>query len=1050
MKVAIVAATLVFGVGSLLAGASRSVDGSAYVINVPEGETESVSATDVSALGDGTGAIRELRKTGAGTLVAASIPTFLGTVTVAAGVYQISAADHCGTSDGPTVVESGATLAVNNWLTFEAEEFVLSGSGVSDSMGVIHLLDWQQINLARVTMNGDCRITGTDSCHYFSLIASDTYAIDMNGHTMTFETGNAVFLSCPTIVDAGHFVCLANNLFVADGTVLDHGKEHTITIAQGRSHTNASLLFWDNRLLGSNDWTIVHNNPTSPDGIYCNLDGGRWYGDVIYGENVVNKSLFGGAAVTMYGKIKGSGALNVGRGIICGDTSEFAGYIGCNEGGVAGGMQAIDPSDALGYCNWIWLMRTDSTGGYGYTASDFRDEILANYGPYNVRVMVNEGDLFDYSGSISGIRSTAYSKFYNFGKGVFQFSGEVTRSELMWFQPCVGPVRLSGAYAGELVANGIDDYPMPGGRIEFANFAAASGDWKAFHLCSPSDASQVMEVAYTNVSLDARITGTAFALGTVSAEYGKTCMEILDGCAITNALKLGDSWNGVNDNQSACGFYMRGGYLCVPLNPGVGDTTIGKYTQGYFEQSGGDVIFECYTQVGRHADAVGQFYQTGGNFLIRETRYHLGAEGRAVHFQSGGSFVSNADLHICDSSYNTLGGGTVADMTVSGAGTECVVSRRIVLARRFDCVATLNINDGGRLTTGEIIMARYGRDSDSSPLWYTNDFGYVNFNGGVLRTQQNQWNIFGTENGAYNGQRGEYTNNWPTAVTIFDKGATIEVPENMEAFVSTPMRAPVGNGVVSVPLPASFDRSTYVAPPTVTISGDGTNATALATIDSRTKTLTGVVVTSPGWGYTWAKATVAGGGKADTCEIDCTLGDVSGGGLSKAGAGLLILSTANTYTGATRVDAGTLRIASGGRIAAESPVVIADGATLEVLNGQSFASVSGSGTLYGDIAEPSFVADASAAKGLTVNGALTVGANPVVALKNLPDMSDESFVRIRIPVVSATSYSGLENLSDATFTGATLPAGVEAEFRQGGSGLYVRVGRKVGMKIMMR
>ena len=1051
MNKLLIAATTALCVGSL-AAATRSTEGNAYVIDVPGGDTEALSAADVTALGDGTGSVTELRKTGSGTLVGASLPTFRGTITVTGGVYQISAVDHCGTSDGPTVVQSGATLAINNWLAFNSEEFIISGNGIASDRGVIHLMDWQKLELARVTMNGDCYVTGTDNCHQFRLIASDTYAVDMNGHTMTFETGNGVYLDHPTIVDAGHFVCWAKNLFITDGTVLNHGKEHTITIAQGLRHTDASLLFWDNRLLGSNNWTIVHNNPTTADGIYCNLDGGRWYGDVIYGTDVPDgkKGIFGGAAVTMYGKIIGSGVLNVGRGIICGDNSQFDGTIRCNNGGIAGGMQAIDPADALGVCSWWWLCRTPSTEGVGYSAEEFRDSIISNYSPYSVHAFVQGDDVFDYPYSIRGVMSGT-RKFYNHGTGVFQFSGDMSKEELKWFQPGVAPVRLSGAYAGDVVANGFDHYPSPGGRVEFANFTAQSGTWKTIHLNSPSDAAIPYEIAFTNVSLDARATGTAFSLNQVSAQYGKTAMEILDGCAITNDVVLGNNWNSKNDNDAACGFYVRGGSLCVPFSSGAGESTFGRYSQGYFEQSGGDVLFEYYTYVGRYADAIGQFHQSGGSCVFNDTRYHLGAEGRAIHYQSGGSFESKADVSICDSSYSTLGGGTAAEMTISGAGTECTVSRRIVMARRFDCVATLNINDGARLTTGEIGMSRYGRDSDSSPLWYTNDFGYVNFNGGVLRTQQNQWNIFGNKTGAYNGNLGEYTNNWPTAVTIFNRGATIEVPEAKEAYISTPLRAPTGNGVVSIALPEDFDCDTYVAPPVVTIAGDGVNATAVATIDSKTKTLTGIVVTSPGWGYTWAKATVSGGGKADTCEINCTIGDVSGGGLVKSGSGLLVLSDANTYAGTTRVDAGMLRITSTGRIATESPVVIANGATLEVQNGQSFASVSGDGTLIGDITESAFVADASATKGITVNGALTVGENPTVTLKNLPtNMADEAFVKVVIPVASATSYAGLENLAGATFVGAALPKGVTAKFRKGASGLYVWVGREIGLTVIMR
>jgi autotransporter-associated beta strand protein len=92
----------------------------------------------------------------------------------------------------------------------------------------------------------------------------------------------------------------------------------------------------------------------------------------------------------------------------------------------------------------------------------------------------------------------------------------------------------------------------------------------------------------------------------------------------------------------------------------------------------------------------------------------------------------------------------------------------------------------------------------------------------------------------------------------------------------------------------------------------------------------------------------AGGGVIDTNGFDTALSQtVSGtGGLTKSGPGTLTLSAANSYSGATTIQSGTLALDGNGSIAASSGVV--DNATFDISTtntGTTIQSLSGNGAV---------------------------------------------------------------------------------------------------------
>ncbi len=161
----------------------------------------------------------------------------------------------------------------------------------------------------------------------------------------------------------------------------------------------------------------------------------------------------------------------------------------------------------------------------------------------------------------------------------------------------------------------------------------------------------------------------------------------------------------------------------------------------------------------------------------------------------------------------------------------------------------------------------------------------------------------------------------------------------------------------------------------------------------------------------------------DTNGVDVTIADAltsSGGTLTKSGFGTLVLSGTNTYSGTTRINAGTLQLGAGstsgsiaGSITNNAFVVFNRSDTL------SFGrSISGTGTLS------KFGAGALTLTGTnTYSGATTVGGGALVIENDAPNLS-------------SSSYGGAGTLSiqpaSSSFTGLFSTAGINFDSTLGG------------------
>jgi autotransporter-associated beta strand protein len=327
---------------------------------------------------------------------------------------------------------------------------------------------------------------------------------------------------------------------------------------------------------------------------------------------------------------------------------------------------------------------------------------------------------------------------------------------------------------------------------------------------------------------------------------------------------------------------------------------LGTGTGGYaaYTQNGGTATIGSFMVVGFNNDrSVANIRD--GSLTLGANLITIGAGGTGsvgVMNLTGGTVTSTATTGYAP----TIGGVFVGEngtgvLNVSG-GSLNLSGWGLRIAANTGSVGTVNLL-GGTVTT---TAASQGPGA-----------GELNFNGGTLKASAANATFLEGLTNTY----------------IYGGGAKID-DGGYEITVAQPLLAPTGNGVSAIGLTVSGGG--LIDTPIVQITGDGTGASAVANIDAGGN-LTGITMTNPGIGYSYASFTLLGGGVGNTGAIGGTptiVANVSGG-LTKKGTGTLTLTGELSYTGDTAVNAGTLTIAGTGILNTPSAkVTVFDGGTL--------------------------------------------------------------------------------------------------------------------------
>ena len=327
-----------------------------------------------------------------------------------------------------------------------------------------------------------------------------------------------------------------------------------------------------------------------------------------------------------------------------------------------------------------------------------------------------------------------------------------------------------------------------------------------------------------------------------------------------------------------------------------------------YTQTAGTLNVASFVVVGFNNDRA-VFNQSGGNVTIATNLMTIAAGGTGsigVTTLSGGTFTSVATA----GNAGTIGGVFVGEfgtgtLNVSGNANVTLAGKGITFGVNANSAGTANL-DGGTVSTN-IVAKGAGT-------------GVLNLNGGTLKaTAANATFMQGL-----------------TSATVFGGGATID-DGGFAITIAQPLLAATGSGINGTGLTASG--TGFIDTPIVQVGGDGTGATAVATIDA-SGNLTGITITNPGQNYTNASFTLIGGGVGSSGSINGTPTFVpnTAGAVTKAGTGVVTLTGANTDPGGTSINAGTL-IAANVQALGTGSVAVHTGGKLQLQSGLAQAVV---------------------------------------------------------------------------------------------------------------
>ncbi len=247
---------------------------------------------------------------------------------------------------------------------------------------------------------------------------------------------------------------------------------------------------------------------------------------------------------------------------------------------------------------------------------------------------------------------------------------------------------------------------------------------------------------------------------------------------------------------------------------------------------------------------------------------------------------------------------------------------------------TININSGGTLALSRGILCRYGTFTVSGTL-QINSGGYVQSGPtSAVAASYSSGTLVYNNGGSYTTTNFEWpASNTPSNVTLQNSGTNVTLNANKTVNGNLIVRAGTTLNLSTFTLGSPSSTTLEIGTTGSVISGSGTLTLGGNLTVNNISGSGGASVSCPVALGATRIFTVADGSAAADLTIS---GIISGStfGVTKEGAGNLVFSGANSYTGSTTITAGTLQLSASERISNNSNVV---------LNGGTFSSGASTG-----------------------------------------------------------------------------------------------------------
>ena len=982
-----------------------SLSGTGGTINFSPGGRLTVNqAVDGSFAGGMSGndafATSYFEKHGAGTLTLTGTSTVAGVgfVQILDGTLRVSGGNAI--SNTTVVLIGDATLEL---LSDETIGALWTTSGATVNLNANTLTIGGIGGLGTVAPFGV--ITGTGSLVY---TAADLTSLFSGAFTYT---GDTTISAGTFVVGVNDLIADASDVFVTGGTLDMQANSDTVASLslQGGSITGNGGTLNVNGAMAMSGGTIASGATVNAGGART-LSGGTIAGTLggagaatITGTvNLAGGTLTGGPVTVAAG-----GTLNT-SGVVTAAMTVSGGTLNLNGGSNLSDTQALTVDG--GTVNVNTIDTVGSLSGTGGTINFGADNISTD-----VQLIVDQAVDGTYAGGMSGNTSFNATYFLKRGGGTLTLSGTSAVTGPGRFQITNGTLQVSGG-------NAIGNRSIV--RIGNATLELLS-DETIGALNSPAGSTinlngNTLTLAglggSTNVGNGSLITGSGnfvHAAPGMTSTFGTAFTYTGDTTISAGTFRLG-----VNDLISdASDVFVTGGTL--DLN-GNSDTVASLSLQsGRVTGTGTLTVNGAMTMSGGNLDAnttvnaAGQKTLTGGT--ITGT---LGGAGSAtitgtVNLANGGTLTGGPV---------TVGAGGTLSISLLGNVTSILsLTGGGVVSATTDITLTsspINVANGGTFTaaagrTLTLQTTGFSRSRDSTTVFGTAGVdGTVVLNAtGVVGIDQNS--VFRVAGGTLRLGTGALVNFLTSGIAemenIVDAGATLDMngrDRRIERLSGAGTVTNSGTSAITLDLSNRLVATNFAG-----VIRDGTGAVGLTKTGAETLTLTGNNIYTGTTTISGGTLQVGNGGATGSLGAgnivnnaalvfdrsdDITVGNtISGNGsLTKQGAGRLTLSGANTYSGATHIDAGVLLLTGANLGNGAGAVTVAAGAALELafaatpVNPMTISGAgSGAGAVVGVGANSSLdgtiTLAADAAIGVTGSNILNIGGNVVLGANTL-------------------------------------------------------------------